>query len=56
MPLRCPKCCATNICKEYYLGSQTGDYVCGGCGEVAWRSFFEKDEEPPAPKKTESTP
>lgn len=41
---KCPQCGSTSVAKEYYLGSQTGDYVCGDCGETAWASYFEKGE------------
>lgn len=27
-------CSHSNLEKEYYLGSQTGDYVCTQCGEA----------------------
>jgi len=29
--------------KEYYLGSQTGDWECCECGEVAWVDAFMND-------------
>ncbi|MCE0759094.1 hypothetical protein LWH94_07740 [Marinobacter sp. G11] len=28
-----PDCQHTNLSKEYYLGSATGDYVCTNCGK-----------------------
>ncbi len=33
-PSECPKCGSGNVHKEYYLGTQTGDWVCSDCGEV----------------------
>lgn len=43
--LKCPNCGSTNIYKEYYLGSQTGDYECGGCEESGPRMYFEESED-----------
>lgn len=31
-----------HIEKEYYLGAQTGDYVCTTCGEQGPKSSFKK--------------
>ncbi|MBK5482681.1 hypothetical protein JFV29_12390 [Peribacillus sp. TH16] len=33
------------IVKEYYLGANTGDYVCTTCGRSASREYFEKQEQ-----------
>jgi len=33
-PRICPECGSTHVSKEYIMGSQTGDWVCGECGEV----------------------
>lgn len=33
-PSKCPKCGSSNVDKEYYRATQTGDWVCGDCGEV----------------------
>ena len=41
---KCPQCGSTSVSKEYYLVSQTGDYECGDCGEVAWASYFEEKD------------
>jgi hypothetical protein len=31
-PSHCPKCGSTGgFSKDYYLGMQTGDYICGRC-------------------------
>lgn len=35
-------CDHPNITKEYYLGAQTGDYVCTKCGLSASKEYFEK--------------
>lgn len=32
--MACPYCGSTNVSKEYYLGTQTGDYVCNDCKET----------------------
>lgn len=37
------KCKHPHIEKEYYLGAQTGDYICSSCGETHWnKSDFYK--------------
>ncbi|EMG7896314.1 hypothetical protein V5L06_000311 [Enterobacter hormaechei] len=33
-PSRCPECGSSNVYKEQVLGTKTGDWVCGDCGEV----------------------
>lgn len=33
----CPKCGTTDVEKEYYLGADTGDFVCRLCGFAAPR-------------------
>lgn len=33
-PANCPKCDSGEIYKERIMGSQTGDWVCGQCGEI----------------------
>jgi hypothetical protein len=33
-----PPCSHVRLDKEYYLGAQTGDYVCLDCGEDFMRS------------------
>lgn len=43
--LRCPDCRSTNVTKEYYLGSQTGDYVCNDCETSGPRMYFEDEDE-----------
>ncbi len=35
-------CNHPRIEKEYYLGTQTGDYVCTTCGVQGSKSYFEK--------------
>lgn len=35
-------CTHKHIVKEYYLGSQTGDYVCQNCGESMSKSEWQK--------------
>lgn len=30
--------------KEYYLGTQTGDYICTQCGKSASKEYFEKQK------------
>ncbi len=32
-PSSCPKCGSNEIFKERIMGAQTGDWVCGQCGE-----------------------
>lgn len=34
IPSSCPKCGSGRVGKEYILGSQTGDWICGNCGET----------------------
>jgi len=34
--MKCPKCGSEKTRKEYYLGSQTGDYECLACGNTFW--------------------
>ena len=38
-----PPCDHPNLDKEYYLGAQTGDYVCIACGESFAPSELELD-------------
>ncbi|WP_158700530.1 primase-helicase zinc-binding domain-containing protein [Cronobacter dublinensis] len=33
-PSSCPKCGSKEIFKEQIMGSQTGDWICGECGEI----------------------
>jgi len=35
-------CTHPSIEKEYYLGAQTGDYVCTTCGYTATKETFER--------------
>jgi len=34
IPRKCPKCGSDRVGKEYIMGSQTGDWICGKCGET----------------------
>ena len=34
-------CNHPELAKEYYLGSDTGDYVCTTCGEIGSLEYFE---------------
>lgn len=37
-------CNHPSITKEYYLGTNTGDYVCTTCGQAGWgRDWREKE-------------
>ena len=38
-------CDHPNIEKEYYLGAQTGDYVCTSCGKAGWGPDWNKKPE-----------
>lgn len=42
------KCDHTNLAKEYYLGTSTGDYCCTACGECGpgsdWVNKETKDD------------
>jgi transposase-like protein len=40
-----PPCNHPNIEKEYYLGYQTGDYICTTCGKTFWKSDIHKNHE-----------
>lgn len=35
-------CKHSDIEKEYYLGTQTGDYVCSNCGRTGPKDIFVK--------------
>lgn len=35
VPKICPKCGSSRVAKERIMGAQTGDWVCGKCGESA---------------------
>lgn len=49
MPSKCPKCGSDNVDKEYYLGAQTGDWICGDCKDSGW---IGKNYEHPTKKVT----
>lgn len=34
VPGECPKCGSHQVGKERILGAQTGDWICGDCGET----------------------
>lgn len=34
----CPYCGSSNIKKEYFLGTQTGDYICLDCKETFFKN------------------
>lgn len=34
VPATCPKCGSDRVGKERIMGAQTGDWVCGACGET----------------------
>ncbi|MEV0569674.1 hypothetical protein [Dactylosporangium sp. NPDC050588] len=37
-----PPCAHADLAKEYYLGAQTGDYICTACGRE-FGSIAERD-------------
>lgn len=39
-------CEHTNLEKEFYLGSPTGDYACTKCGAVGWGKDWAEKEKP----------
>ncbi|PSZ18442.1 Eag protein [Escherichia sp. E10V10] len=34
VPDTCPKCGSNRVGKERIMGMQTGDWICGNCGET----------------------
>jgi len=51
IPSECPKCGSDRVGKEKIMGSQTGDWICGNCGETG---FIERTplSSPPAKDET----
>ncbi|WP_407527738.1 hypothetical protein [Vibrio parahaemolyticus] len=39
-----PNCTHSNLSKEYYLGTATGDFVCDDCGESGFGRDWPKRE------------
>jgi len=39
-----PPCTHSHLDKEYYLGADTGDYVCTTCGEAGFGSDWPEKE------------
>lgn len=51
MPQECPKCGSGRIGKERIMGSQTGDWICGVCGETGQLNGVPKGTVLPEHKK-----